>query len=362
MNSIQLLSKRYDTLATFGSRPRSSTPSTPTLPYPPTPTATRRRPSRPPRGVRRLAPLRAFVALWSWVYTQWAVLVFVKKVVTGADLDLDDESESKHFNANGEAVNDLGNIAEEEEEFTHKTDTGSGLATNVLDASPHAMSRQRTTTISLTTHSGVTTNVPPPPSTSIISLNQEPSLSFSSLVRRTSSNRTLLDDDRNTSSDECSTIVTLEFTPPTPGRHSTPLPLPQTRLLNPSATSLLTTHPKSLRRRKDPSLNEAVPPRTLTPVPLRNLPKTLVLDLDETLIHSTSRAPSNYGSYGQGLFSAGGLGFGIGSGGIGFGIWGGRKTGPGHMVEVVLGGRSTLYHVYKRPFVDYFLKKNTPTL
>lgn len=31
--------------------------------------------------------------------------------------------------------------------------------------------------------------------------------------------------------------------------------------------------------------------------------------------------------------------------------------GPGHMVEVVLGGRSTLYHVYKRPFVDYFLKK-----
>jgi len=27
------------------------------------------------------------------------------------------------------------------------------------------------------------------------------------------------------------------------------------------------------------------------------------------------------------------------------------------MVEVVLGGRSTLYHVYKRPFVDYFLKK-----
>jgi hypothetical protein len=29
----------------------------------------------------------------------------------------------------------------------------------------------------------------------------------------------------------------------------------------------------------------------------------------------------------------------------------------GHMVEVVLGGRSTLYTVYKRPFVDYFLRK-----
>ncbi|KAA1466762.1 NLI interacting factor [Dentipellis sp. KUC8613] len=27
------------------------------------------------------------------------------------------------------------------------------------------------------------------------------------------------------------------------------------------------------------------------------------------------------------------------------------------MVEVVLGGRSTLYHVYKRPFVDFFLHK-----
>lgn len=27
------------------------------------------------------------------------------------------------------------------------------------------------------------------------------------------------------------------------------------------------------------------------------------------------------------------------------------------MVEVVLGGRSTLYHVYKRPFVDFFLRK-----
>ncbi|KAF9520360.1 hypothetical protein BS47DRAFT_1287224 [Hydnum rufescens UP504] len=27
------------------------------------------------------------------------------------------------------------------------------------------------------------------------------------------------------------------------------------------------------------------------------------------------------------------------------------------MVEVVLGGRSTLYTVYKRPFVDYFLRK-----
>ncbi|EJT97493.1 hypothetical protein DACRYDRAFT_58644 [Dacryopinax primogenitus] len=27
------------------------------------------------------------------------------------------------------------------------------------------------------------------------------------------------------------------------------------------------------------------------------------------------------------------------------------------MVEVILNGRSMLYHVYKRPFVDYFLRK-----
>ncbi|KAG9003908.1 Nuclear envelope morphology protein 1 [Tulasnella sp. 427] len=151
----------------------------------------------------------------------------------------------------------------------------------------------------------------------------------------------------------------IELTPPTPASQSTPLPLPQTLLLNPYAGSLLTTHhPKTSKRR---SLPAGSSPRTLTPTPSArtrtplHLPKTLVLDLDETLIHSTSRAPNN--SYGQGLFSAGGLGFGSGSGGAGFGIWGGRKMGPGHMVEVVLGGRSTLYHVYKRPFVDYFLKK-----
>ncbi|KAI0638001.1 NLI interacting factor-like phosphatase-domain-containing protein [Trametes polyzona] len=67
-------------------------------------------------------------------------------------------------------------------------------------------------------------------------------------------------------------------------------------------------------------------------------PKTLVLDLDETLIHSTSRPIPTAG--GSGLFG-----------------FGGRNKGAGYTVEVVLGGRSTLYHVYKRPFVDYFLRK-----
>jgi hypothetical protein len=66
-----------------------------------------------------------------------------------------------------------------------------------------------------------------------------------------------------------------------------------------------------------------------------HLPKTLVLDLDETLIHSTSRPLPAAGI--RGLF--------------------GSRRAASHTVEVVLGGRSTLYHVYKRPFVDYFLRK-----
>ena len=87
--------------------------------------------------------------------------------------------------------------------------------------------------------------------------------------------------------------------------------------------------------------------RTSTPVPARKtsfhlLPKTLVLDLDETLIHSTSRPMPSYTSSHSGL--------------LGLGAFGRRNKGAGHMVEVVLGGRSTLYHVYKRPFVDFFLR------
>lgn len=86
----------------------------------------------------------------------------------------------------------------------------------------------------------------------------------------------------------------------------------------------------------------AEPPREDTP-PMQahktpfHLPKTLVLDLDETLIHSTSKPMS---------LSSGGFGL------LGFG-----RRNKGHTVEVVLSGRSTLYHVYKRPFVDYFLRK-----
>jgi len=71
-----------------------------------------------------------------------------------------------------------------------------------------------------------------------------------------------------------------------------------------------------------------------------HLPKTLVLDLDETLIHSTSRPLNSQQS----------------SSWLGLMGEGRRNKGAGHVIEVVLGGRSTLYHVYKRPFVDFFLR------
>lgn len=77
-----------------------------------------------------------------------------------------------------------------------------------------------------------------------------------------------------------------------------------------------------------------------------HLPKTLVLDLDETLIHSTSRPIYSSVSGGSGL--------------LGLSLDNSRNKGTSHMVEVVLGGRSTLYHVYKRPFVDFFLRTVCP--
>ncbi|KAF7798931.1 hypothetical protein EIP86_010159 [Pleurotus ostreatoroseus] len=85
--------------------------------------------------------------------------------------------------------------------------------------------------------------------------------------------------------------------------------------------------------------------RTPTPSSMKaktglHMQKTLVLDLDETLIHSTSRPLPQQGAGWLSAFS-----------------FGRRNKAAGHMVEVVLGGRSTLYHVYKRPFVDYFLRK-----
>ncbi|MBW0500786.1 hypothetical protein O181_040501 [Austropuccinia psidii MF-1] len=66
--------------------------------------------------------------------------------------------------------------------------------------------------------------------------------------------------------------------------------------------------------------------------------KTLVLDLDETLIHSTSRLGGMGGSNGWTNQTSNSAGL------------------KARVVEVVLDGRIVVYHVYKRPWVDFFLK------
>ncbi|KAJ9127095.1 hypothetical protein QFC24_001330 [Naganishia onofrii] len=137
----------------------------------------------------------------------------------------------------------------------------------------------------------------------------------------------------------------------------------------PLSVPLSATAPRFSQRRSDPNPSNRTShshhqhtisissiPGVLSTTPFHR-PKTLILDLDETLIHSTSRPMSLQSS-----------GMGSGSGMMGIqlsGLFSGGKhqrggggaRGEGHVVEVVLGGRSTLYHVYKRPYVDHFLKK-----
>lgn len=117
------------------------------------------------------------------------------------------------------------------------------------------------------------------------------------------------------------------------------------RLLpNPMVTSLLDpTVPAAPQRHPSPAIPAPIVPRTPHQTPF-HLQKTLILDLDETLIHSTSR-PIGSSHAGGGML------------GIGSGLFGRRGRREGHTVEVVLNGRSTTYHVYKRPYVDFFLKK-----
>lgn len=74
------------------------------------------------------------------------------------------------------------------------------------------------------------------------------------------------------------------------------------------------------------------PPQRLFPLSRnpgkRRKRKTLILDLDETLIHSLSRAsPRSFGGSSS------------------------------HMIEIKLNNMATLYYVHKRPFCDYFLKE-----
>lgn len=134
--------------------------------------------------------------------------------------------------------------------------------------------------------------------------------------------------------------------PPFHPNSQTLLPHPLAYSLFPSSQSQLSTTPSRTPTPTSISLNSGFPAtRKTTPF---HMQKTLVLDLDETLIHSTSRPFYNASGSG-GLL--GGLGF------SGLGLGNSRRASKSHMVEVVLGGRSTCYHVYKRPYVDYFLRK-----
>ena len=93
-------------------------------------------------------------------------------------------------------------------------------------------------------------------------------------------------------------------------------------------------------------LTPTPPPISHRPTPFHSQ-KTLVLDLDETLIHSTSRPFTNFSHSPSSLF--------------GLKAFRRGSLGTSHTVEVVLGGKCTTYHVYKRPFVDYFLRKVCPS-
>ncbi|KAL4081825.1 NLI interacting factor-like phosphatase-domain-containing protein [Scleroderma yunnanense] len=135
------------------------------------------------------------------------------------------------------------------------------------------------------------------------------------------------------------------FSPITPSLpdilHSAHHPLPRTDVPLPTPPPSPPPDSPPASQPHLPSLPSQGTSRVPTPTSAHktpfHLPKTLVLDLDETLIHSTSK-PLSHSSSPFGL-----LGFG--------------RRNKGHTVEVVLDGRSTLYHVYKRPFVDYFLRK-----
>ncbi|KAE8207866.1 hypothetical protein CF327_g7237 [Tilletia walkeri] len=152
-------------------------------------------------------------------------------------------------------------------------------------------------------------------------------------------------------------------------------PLPDTAVKEPE-TEADPAPPPAVEASEQPPAPTPPPTRPIPRGPtsvIRHTPKILVLDLDETLIHSTSRPRPGYelaaskhvaGGVGAGgaLFG-GGFGFGrlIGLDGLGalLGLRGRAHSGRlrTHTVEVVLGGRSLVYHVYKRPWVDYFLRK-----
>lgn len=382
MNSIQYLSNKYDALGTPTSSPTKKQLKLKAQQH--------RHPSS--ASPDSLTYPTSFRALRHWVYAQWAVWIFLRRVASDADLlvDVDSRDEAAKRKGKGKEAPAMPEIDlaeagdeddghEEEEGISSRAKAGKAKRERAhVVAAASALSETDPSAAGPSASRSVPAHADLSPDTTVL-----PSFSSSAF--------SLEEDTSSLTIPEDASSPTLQFTPPTPHNPPAPLPPPKTLLLNPYTGSFLTKPNKASRRRsKDlsqtddtalpssspgPFASDSTPPpsRALTPTssslaPISmprsavHRPKTLILDLDETLIHSTSKAPAHYhSSYGQGLFSAGGLGFGIGSSaGFGFGgstVWGARKGGPGHMVEVVLGGRSTLYHVYKRPYVDYFLKK-----
>ena len=251
--------------------------------------------SKPHQRIRRLYLVRAFVVLWNTVCETW------KWVVRRGIIRTRSHGIMIEMGMDGDAGDATSADEKESEEELEP------LVTQVIPP-PASDSMHRPSSISL--------HESPPTSLSKLS----PSVSSSSQI-------------------------------PAPEYLGVKVPFSSTRikssnlLPNPFSTSLLTQKSSSLTPTRTPSptpLSSSSPhaPPNARKTPF-HLPKILVLDLDETLIHSTLRPMQGHRTGGTGLLGLGGR----------------RNKGAGHMVEIVSGHQSTLYHVYKRPFVDYFLRK-----
>ena len=125
-------------------------------------------------------------------------------------------------------------------------------------------------------------------------------------------------------------------------------PIPSKRRKKASTSTLPSSIPPSPSiPGSSPSLSSSKPSNSVAQIALSK-PKLLVLDLDETLIHSTSRV-TPMGGFNPVTSADGSSRYNANTSGL--------KV---RVVEVVLDGRSVIYHVYKRPWVDFFLKKVSP--
>ena len=129
-----------------------------------------------------------------------------------------------------------------------------------------------------------------------------------------------------------------------------------------ASTSALPTVETLVRQRKIRDKNKAASDEKETvprkvPTVIQHTPKVLVLDLDETLIHSRLGSGSLWNLWQTGDHVGTWLLDGwMNMLGLGSGI-------PSHArlqirsIEVHMDGRRVCYQVYKRPWVDYFLRK-----